>query len=97
MVWHFINGGGGWQCRQLCTQLILWNFNGNLAPGGGGGSGGAKTIISPNTLYGKYKTYMDLHQIYLLNTLYVVNEMNVCFNGTLVSRGTCRCHQRLFR
>ena len=36
ILWHFINGGGG-QCRQLSTQLILWNFNGNLAPGGGGG------------------------------------------------------------
>ena len=41
--------GGGGQCRQLSTQLILWNFNGNLAPGGGGVAAVIKTIISPNT------------------------------------------------
>ena len=43
----FYNWGRGGQCRQLSTQLILWNFNGNLAPAGGGGgrSGGGAKIV----------------------------------------------------
>ena len=40
ILWHFINGGGGGNVASHVTQLILWNFNGSLAPGGGGGGRG---------------------------------------------------------